>query len=160
MHLLIMCLINNRTPSSDNLTRKLVGPRRGFRKIAQFCLRALLGGYSYAWDDTCCIDKTSSAGLSEPVNLMYPWYKIYLQLATTIPPMYQVTHQAPSRKVVGSKEVGPYRSFRLDVQFWFTTQNWSMIEGKRFGFDFNPIVFIFCRSPDVTHMEGKPFELT
>ncbi|KAG8531744.1 uncharacterized protein KY384_003376 [Bacidia gigantensis] len=29
----------------------------------------------YVWIDTCCIDKTSSAELSEAINSMYEWYK-------------------------------------------------------------------------------------
>lgn len=29
----------------------------------------------YAWVDTCCIDKTSSAELSEAINAMFLWYK-------------------------------------------------------------------------------------
>ncbi|KAF7557059.1 hypothetical protein G7046_g6117 [Stylonectria norvegica] len=29
----------------------------------------------YAWVDTCCIDKTSSAELSEAINAMFRWYK-------------------------------------------------------------------------------------
>ncbi|KAI5460550.1 hypothetical protein BGZ63DRAFT_340141, partial [Mariannaea sp. PMI_226] len=31
-------------------------------------------GYEYIWIDTCCIDKTSSAELSEAINSMYKWY--------------------------------------------------------------------------------------
>lgn len=31
-------------------------------------------GYDYVWVDTCCIDKTSSAELSEAINSMYRWY--------------------------------------------------------------------------------------
>ncbi|PYI01511.1 ankyrin [Aspergillus sclerotiicarbonarius CBS 121057] len=31
-------------------------------------------GLNHAWVDTCCIDKTSSAELSEAINSMYQWY--------------------------------------------------------------------------------------
>ncbi|KAI0871149.1 hypothetical protein GGS24DRAFT_492441 [Hypoxylon argillaceum] len=31
-------------------------------------------GYSYVWIDTCCIDKSSSAELTEAINSMYAWY--------------------------------------------------------------------------------------
>ncbi|KAI0367383.1 HET-domain-containing protein, partial [Pilatotrama ljubarskyi] len=33
-------------------------------------------GYRYLWIDSCCIDKTSSAELSEAINSMYRWYKL------------------------------------------------------------------------------------
>jgi len=42
-------------------------------KITQFCSIASRDGFNYAWVDTCCIDKTSSAELSEAINSMYKW---------------------------------------------------------------------------------------
>lgn len=54
----------------------------GWVKITSFCdaVRAnsarLLGSdVRYAWVDTCCIDKTSSAELSEAINSMFRWYR-------------------------------------------------------------------------------------
>ncbi|KAI1432334.1 HET-domain-containing protein [Xylaria sp. CBS 124048] len=32
-------------------------------------------GYDYLWVDSCCIDKASSAELSEAINSMYKWYQ-------------------------------------------------------------------------------------
>ncbi|KAK4183098.1 hypothetical protein QBC35DRAFT_518450 [Podospora australis] len=32
-------------------------------------------GFTYVWIDTCCIDKTSSAELSEAIDSMYRWYQ-------------------------------------------------------------------------------------
>ncbi|KZL69586.1 het domain-containing protein [Colletotrichum incanum] len=50
--------------------------RAGFAKIARACEMALeKEGLGYAWVDTCCIDKTSSAELSEAINSMFQWYK-------------------------------------------------------------------------------------
>ncbi|KAI1791391.1 HET-domain-containing protein, partial [Ganoderma leucocontextum] len=43
-------------------------------KIRNFCIYAEAAGYELAWADTCCIDKTSSAELSEAINSMYTWY--------------------------------------------------------------------------------------
>jgi len=47
----------------------------GFAKIKGCCAQAALGGFQYVWIDICCIDKTSSAELSEAINSMYLWYK-------------------------------------------------------------------------------------
>ncbi len=47
----------------------------GYTKIRSFCELALSEGLKYAWVDTCCIDKTSSADLSEAINSMYEWYE-------------------------------------------------------------------------------------
>ena len=47
----------------------------GYEKILGFCSLASRQGYHYAWIDTCCIDKKSSAELSEAINSMFTWYK-------------------------------------------------------------------------------------
>ncbi|KAF5647656.1 beta transducin [Fusarium tjaetaba] len=49
--------------------------RSGYNKIKQACALALKNCYGYAWVDTCCIDKTSSAELSEAINSMMSWYE-------------------------------------------------------------------------------------
>ena len=48
--------------------------RRGYRKIWDTCRQAKRDGYQWVWVDTCCIDKRSSAELSEAINSMYRWY--------------------------------------------------------------------------------------
>ncbi|KAK6073224.1 HET domain-containing protein [Seiridium cupressi] len=45
-----------------------------FGKIKKTCELALDRDIPYAWIDTCCIDKTSSAELSEAINSMFTWY--------------------------------------------------------------------------------------
>ena len=43
-------------------------------KVRQCCILAERHGYRWIWDDTCCIDKTSSSELSEAINSMFLWY--------------------------------------------------------------------------------------
>jgi len=57
----------------SNMTQHM--HKRGFLKMQRFCQRALQDGYLYGWVDTVCIDKTSSAELSEAINSMYRWYQ-------------------------------------------------------------------------------------
>ena len=47
-----------------------------YDKVRRCCEMAAADGFSYAWVDTCCIDKTSSAELSEAINSMYRWYRL------------------------------------------------------------------------------------
>jgi len=47
--------------------------KQGYHKIVETCRIALGQGYEYAWIDTCCIDKSSSAELSEAINSMFNW---------------------------------------------------------------------------------------
>ncbi|KAK0651027.1 heterokaryon incompatibility protein-domain-containing protein [Cercophora newfieldiana] len=49
--------------------------KEGFRKVTGACDEAKRDGFEYIWIDTCCIDKTSSAELSEAINSMFLWYQ-------------------------------------------------------------------------------------
>ena len=55
--------------------RSEIRQRDGYRKILQSCRQAKKDGYKWLWVDTCCIDKRSSAELSEAINSMYRWYE-------------------------------------------------------------------------------------
>jgi hypothetical protein len=55
--------------------RDTIQHRAGYKKIVDLCYLARRRGLHYAWVDTCCIDKRSSAELSEAINSMYRWYK-------------------------------------------------------------------------------------
>ncbi|KAK4236848.1 heterokaryon incompatibility protein-domain-containing protein [Achaetomium macrosporum] len=48
--------------------------KTGFSKVKGACTLAASQGYHYIWIDSCCIDKSSSAELSEAINSMYRWY--------------------------------------------------------------------------------------
>jgi len=49
--------------------------KSGWSKITKLCEKALSDGLHHAWIDTCCIDKSSSAELSESINSMFFWYR-------------------------------------------------------------------------------------
>ncbi|KAI4182274.1 MAG: hypothetical protein L6R41_006083 [Letrouitia leprolyta] len=49
--------------------------KQGFKKIQKACELASREGHEYIWIDACCIDKSSSAELSEAINSMYMWYQ-------------------------------------------------------------------------------------
>ncbi|KAF8555608.1 hypothetical protein OG21DRAFT_1483747 [Imleria badia] len=45
------------------------------KKLRQFCMTVHEDGYRWAWSDTCCIDKDTSAILSQSLIAMYSWYE-------------------------------------------------------------------------------------
>jgi hypothetical protein len=45
--------------------------KSGFTKILQCCRQALEDMVKFVWVNTCCIDKSSSAELSEAINFVY-----------------------------------------------------------------------------------------
>ncbi|KAH9950128.1 hypothetical protein B0H21DRAFT_26192 [Amylocystis lapponica] len=58
---------------SQNPESMPTGP--GMRKLMSFCDKAEQQyGCEWAWADTCCIDKRSSAELDESIRSMYRWY--------------------------------------------------------------------------------------
>ncbi|KAK4185221.1 heterokaryon incompatibility protein-domain-containing protein, partial [Podospora australis] len=58
-------MISNRSQAEKKL---------GFTKIREAARLAVEKGFQYVWIDTCCIDKSSSAELSEAINSMFFWY--------------------------------------------------------------------------------------
>ena len=58
----------------DRQEQNEVRGRPGYKKIVDTCEQAKQDGYEWVWVDTCCIDKRSSAELSEAINSMYRWY--------------------------------------------------------------------------------------
>lgn len=49
--------------------------KQGYTKIKYSCDQARRDGLEYIWIDCCCIDKSSSAELSEAINSMFSWYE-------------------------------------------------------------------------------------
>ena len=49
--------------------------KTGYRKLTFCSKQALYDNLSFFWIDTCCIDKSSSAELSEAINSMFRWYQ-------------------------------------------------------------------------------------
>ncbi|KAH7066373.1 heterokaryon incompatibility protein-domain-containing protein [Paraphoma chrysanthemicola] len=60
--------------SFDDISKCHAKTMAGYDKIVGCCRQAIHDGFEWAWIDTCCIDKRSSAELSEAINSMYKWY--------------------------------------------------------------------------------------
>lgn len=61
--------------ASDPTPWSLESNRKGHKKIVDAARKALEYGLEWIWCDTCCIDKLSSAELSEAINSMFRWYQ-------------------------------------------------------------------------------------
>lgn len=59
----------------ENLDRAALEKLQGWPKVKASCAQAEKDGYQYIWNDTCCIDKSSSAELSEAINSMWRFYR-------------------------------------------------------------------------------------
>ena len=98
-----------------NMMVSTARPKAGYMKIMNACRKAASRNFDWIWIDTCCIDKTSSAELSEAINSMYRWYEsssiCYVHLA-------DVKDGSKDRKL-------GYKQFRKSV--WFT-RGWTLQE--------------------------------
>ncbi|PIL24235.1 hypothetical protein GSI_13988 [Ganoderma sinense ZZ0214-1] len=72
-------------------------------KVRDFCVFAREQGYACVWVDTCSIDKSSSAELSEAINSMYAWYQ---QASVCYAYLYDVNARG-----------APHSSFQVHEQF-------------------------------------------
>jgi hypothetical protein len=67
--------MKGRMPQSLDKRKRSIADKNGFAKVKDAATLAVTRGFSYIWVDTCCIDKSSSAELSEAINSMYLWYQ-------------------------------------------------------------------------------------
>lgn len=59
----------------SDITSSTAPRKKGYQKLVNCCKRAKMDGYKWVWIDTCCIDKSSSAELTEAINSMFRWYQ-------------------------------------------------------------------------------------
>ncbi|KAI6044168.1 hypothetical protein EDC04DRAFT_463074 [Pisolithus marmoratus] len=75
-------MLSHRWERGEPLLRDVEGKRiydlagtDGLAKLQDFCILALECNFQWAWSDTCCIDKDSSAELQEAIGSMFSWYR-------------------------------------------------------------------------------------
>lgn len=121
---------------TQHAKRRLKGA--GHDKIAACCRQAKAEGYDYVWVDTCCIDKRSSAELSEAINSMFDYYKnadiCYVLLADVRPLAVSETGSSGRPEIFGSgmlsktnKVLSPTQLADLQQSRWFR-RGWTLQE--------------------------------
>ncbi|KAI6011137.1 heterokaryon incompatibility protein-domain-containing protein [Pisolithus marmoratus] len=75
-------MLSHRWGSGEPLLRDVEGKKiyelgntDGLQKLKRFCNLARQRNFLWAWSDTCCIDKDSSAELQEAIGSMFSWYR-------------------------------------------------------------------------------------
>ncbi|KAI6014968.1 hypothetical protein F5J12DRAFT_814978 [Pisolithus orientalis] len=95
----------------------------GLGKLQAFCVAACERDFLWAWSDTCCIDKDSSAELQEAIGSMFAWYR---RSALTI--VYLA--DTPNTGSFGSSEWfgrgWTLQELLAPPILLFFTQNWSL----------------------------------
>ncbi|KAF2186621.1 HET-domain-containing protein [Zopfia rhizophila CBS 207.26] len=99
-----------------SVDRSLYRAKIGYQKVEATCHQARNQGLQYAWIDTCCIDKTSSAELAEAINSMFLWYAFS-----------ETCYAYLSDVVYDSSESGVSFRKALETCRWFT-RGWTLQE--------------------------------
>lgn len=97
--------------------------KKGFSKIRSACQEAHCKGLDWLWVDTCCIDKTSSAELSEAINSMFKWYQRSEICYAFCEDVEQTSINFPDIK--GTRNASSTRDFAASR--WFT-RGWTLQE--------------------------------
>ncbi|OCK73007.1 HET-domain-containing protein, partial [Lepidopterella palustris CBS 459.81] len=109
--------------------------KAGYAKI-KFCgEQAAIDGLQYFWVDTCCIDKSSSAELTEAINSMFRWYheaaKCYVYLSDVSIYDYDKTDHFSQSAFRKSRWFT--RGWTLQELIAPTSVEFFSLEGKRLG---------------------------
>lgn len=100
----------------------------GYSKILEFCRLAQSRGHEWAWIDTCCIDKTSSAELTESINSMWAWYRdsaecyVYLADVPDWVQMRPIEERSNDGELLNSESLAA-----LQTSEWFS-RGWTLQE--------------------------------
>ncbi|PMD19234.1 HET-domain-containing protein, partial [Hyaloscypha hepaticicola] len=105
--------------------------KTGFAKIKSACAQARDDGLRYIWVDTNCIDKSSSAELSEAINSMFAWYKnswvCYVYLADVKDPEDVAGNLDSLRKSRWFTRGWTLQELLAPTSIRFFTQDWKPI---------------------------------
>ncbi|ERS98508.1 hypothetical protein HMPREF1624_05292 [Sporothrix schenckii ATCC 58251] len=98
--------------------------RQGWLKVNWACEQALKDNIYYLWVDTVCIDKTSSAELSEAINSMYAYYR---KAAVCYVYLYDVCRGVSLLSTPGHGACSSDRVVPFDKSRWFL-RGWTLQE--------------------------------
>jgi hypothetical protein len=127
-----------------------VEKKTGFSKIRRCREQAKLNGIDWVWIDTCCIDKSSSAELSEAINSMYAWYRsskvcyVYLQ---DVPPLNPFFPEREFKETRWFKRGWCLQELIAPKNIEFYAANWTEIGTK------------WSLKNAITSITGVPYEV-
>ena len=99
----------------------------GLRKLRSFCLTSFRSGYLWAWSDTCCIDKESSAELQEAIASMFSWFRLS---ALTMVHLADVSDMGGMTNSVWFKRGWTLQELLAPHTMLFFTGDWLLYQGR------------------------------
>ena len=103
-------------------------------KVRQICVIAEQDGLRWLWNDTCCIDKSSSAELSEAINSMYRYYSLaticYAYMADVPSDGFSDDREGPFAKSKWHKRGWTLQELIAPYLLFFVTSDWQKLGTK------------------------------
>ena len=125
--------LSHRWGNSEPLLRDIegrvlydLGSSHGLSKLQSFCLASLERGYSWAWSDTCCIDKESSAELQEAIGSIFSWHR---QSALTMVYLADVSETDTLSRSEWFRRGWTLQELLAPRSLLFFTRDWSLYQG-------------------------------
>ncbi|KIM55201.1 hypothetical protein SCLCIDRAFT_97094, partial [Scleroderma citrinum Foug A] len=112
-------------------------PTDGLSKLQEFCCVSCRLGYLWAWSDTCCIDKESSAELQEAIGSMFSWYR---QSALTIVYLADVSSTGSLTSSGWFKRGWTLQELLAPRTMLFFTRDWTIYRGVASNHKANSII--------------------
>ena len=100
-----------------------IEPTDGLMKLQWFCVTAYEHGYLWAWSDTCCIDKDSTAELAKSIASMFSWYR---RSALTIVYLFDVSEDGMMSSSAWFKRGWTLQELLAPRNLLFYKQDWSL----------------------------------
>ncbi|KAL3297179.1 HET domain-containing protein [Colletotrichum asianum] len=135
----------------------------GFAKISRTCELALERGFKYVWVDTCCIDKSSSAELTESINSMFAWYQqaaVCFVWLEELAPVHQGAESPASAENIASSgnqklyDISEMRSCRWFSRGWTLQELIAPREVEFYDADWNLRFTKTDRTSDLSRITG------
>jgi hypothetical protein len=104
-----------------------------FFKVLNCCEQAKQNGLEWVWVDTCCIDKTSSAELSEAINSMFAWYRdsaVCYALLEDVPPLNPIFPENEFKRARWFKRGWCLQELIAPAKVEFYSADWTDIGTK------------------------------
>ncbi|KAI5994926.1 hypothetical protein F5J12DRAFT_773134 [Pisolithus orientalis] len=125
-----IAMLSHRWGSREPLLREIEGKNiydlrgtDGLVKLQEFCLHALERHIQWAWSDTCCIDKDSSAELQEAIGSMFSWYRRSSLTIVYLPDVFEAGSLADS---VWFRRGWTLQELLASHAILFYTYDWSL----------------------------------
>lgn len=104
----------------------------GYRKVVAFVeyIKTYLPSIEWLWIDTCCIDKDSTAELSEAINLMFEWYREAEVCLAYLADVTSAKDQGSFRRSEWFQRGWTLQELLASRVVLFLTESWNLIGNK------------------------------